>query len=78
MIKQADVDFIIISQSELVNYEGYSKLPLDRLPLYSNLIYPRMLHYRGGFRSHLDVLNDLKHKKFWNDSSFAAQISSEA
>jgi p-methyltransferase len=63
-------NFIIISQSEVVNYDEYSKLPLDRLPLYSNLIYPRMVHYGNRFHSHLDIINKLKYNIFWNDADF--------
>jgi anaerobic magnesium-protoporphyrin IX monomethyl ester cyclase len=60
--------FIIISQSEVVNYAEYSKLPLDRLPLYTDLVYPRMVYYKNGFRSHLDILNWLSFKTFWNEA----------
>ncbi len=62
-------DFILISQSDLVDYSGYSNLPLDRIDLYSSLVYPRMVYFKGGFRSHLDVLNSLKNNKFYSESS---------
>ena len=62
-------DFILISQSDLVDYSGYSNLPLDRIDLYSSLVYPRMVYFKGGFRSHLDVLNSIKENKFYSESS---------
>jgi len=65
--KMKNYDFIMISQSEMVNYEKYAKLPLDRLDIYKNLIYPRMVYYKGGFRSQLDVLNYLQKGEFWTE-----------
>jgi anaerobic magnesium-protoporphyrin IX monomethyl ester cyclase len=56
-----DFDFIIISQSEVTNYKKYASLPLERLPLFHHLVYPRMIYYEGGFRSHLDILNKIKY-----------------
>ncbi len=61
-------DFIIISQSEVVNYEKYAKLPLDRLDIYKKLIYPRMVYYKEGFRSHLDMMNIFRSDVFWVDA----------
>lgn len=61
-------DLIILSQSEVVNYEEYSKLPLERLPLFRELIYPRMIRFKGGFHSHLDVLNYLATGEFWAEA----------
>ena len=52
-------DFIIIAQSDSVDYAKYSKLPLARLPLFKNLVYPRMVHYNGAFLSHVDLLSML-------------------
>lgn len=65
------IDLILISQSEIVNYEKYSKFPRDRISLYQKLIYPRMVYYQNGFRSHLDVLNKLNTGLFWEEASYA-------
>ena len=51
----------------MVNYQEYSRLPLDRLDIYSHLVYPRMIRYKDGFRSHLDVINKLSRGKFWDE-----------
>lgn len=56
-----DLDLILIGQSEVVNYAGYSKLPLDRLEVYQELVFPRMVRYRDAFHSHLDLLNTIEH-----------------
>ena len=64
------VDFIIISQSEVVDYSAYSKLPIDRISLYSKLVYPRMVRYRNSFHSHLDLLNYFVYGKFWKDADY--------
>jgi anaerobic magnesium-protoporphyrin IX monomethyl ester cyclase len=56
--KVADrIDAIIIGQSEIVRYEAYSKFPLDRIHLYKDLVFLRMVHINGQFMSHLDVIN---------------------
>ncbi len=55
-----DYDFIIISQAEVVDYQRYSRLPLERIELYQDLIYPRMVYHQGRFYSHLDFLNSLR------------------
>jgi p-methyltransferase len=55
-----DTDLILIAQSEVVNYEAYSSLPLDRIDLCRELIYPRMIRFRGRFMSHVDLLNVLR------------------
>jgi anaerobic magnesium-protoporphyrin IX monomethyl ester cyclase len=62
-------DFILISQSEVVNYGGYSDLPMDRLDLFSKLVFPRMIYYQNGFRSHLDLLNYIRDDRFYSESS---------
>ena len=62
-------DLILISQSNLVDYSGYSNLPLDRVDLYASLVFPRMVYFKGGFRSHLDILNWIKNNRFYSESS---------
>ena len=54
-----NIDFIIIAQSEVTDCDHYASLPLERIELFSHLIYPRMVHYKGQFLSHLDLLNYL-------------------
>ena len=54
------LDLLLIAQSEVVNYDDYAELPLDRVELYQHHVYPRMIHYRGRFRSQLDCINLLK------------------
>lgn len=63
----ASIDFIVISQSDVVDYNKYSKLPLDRIELYQDLIYPRMVYYQGGFHSHLDLINGIKYGHLFNE-----------
>lgn len=65
-----DIDIIIITQSESINYNQYSKLPLERLDLYSELVFPRMLYYKKGFRSHLDVINFLSKGRFFSEADY--------
>jgi len=54
-----NIDLIIIAQSEIVNYAEYSKLPQDRIDLYKEIVYPRMVRHGGAFLSHIDLLNRL-------------------
>jgi p-methyltransferase len=65
-----DPDIILVSQSNVVDYEGYSKLPLDRLDLFETLVYPRMVHHEGQFRSHLDYLNFKTHGKAYAEATY--------
>ena len=65
-----DIDFILITQSETVDYGGYSKLPLDRIELYNELIFPRMVYYDKAFRSHLDIINILDKGVSFNDADY--------
>ena len=69
-MKNNNIDLILISQSEIVKYSKYSKFPIERISIYKNLIYPRMLYYKNAFRSHLDVLNKLRFGIFWDEASF--------
>lgn len=65
----ADLDLILVTQSNVIDYEGFSRLPLERLDLYKAMVYPRMLHYRGNFRSHLDYLNHRRFGKFFDEAT---------
>ncbi|HAT73169.1 MAG TPA: hypothetical protein DCS63_10175 [Elusimicrobia bacterium] len=65
-----DTDFIIISQADVVDYEAYSRLPVERIALFRDLVYPRMLYFRGGFRSHLDVLNYARRGSFFCEAGY--------
>jgi len=60
-----NIDLIFISQSEIVNYDKYAKLPVERVEVYKNLIYPRMVYFKEGFRSHCDMINYLRTGQFW-------------
>lgn len=51
------VDVLFISQSQMVRFEEYDQLPLDRLELYQNLVQLRSVHYGSGWKSHLDIFN---------------------
>ena len=63
------IDAIIIGQSEIVRYEDYSKLPLERIHLYKELVYLRMVHRNGQFMSHLDVINLVRSGKTFAEAS---------
>ncbi len=67
----SNYDFIFISQSNIFDYENFSDLPLDRLEIYKSLVYPRMVHYEGRFRSHLDYLNIRKFGSSYAESAYA-------
>lgn len=64
------VDAIIIGQSDIVRYDAYSALPLDRIDLFKDLVFLRMIHLDGRFTSHLDVLNLAAHGKTYADASY--------
>lgn len=64
----ANKKFILIAQSEIIDHEGFTKLPLDRVELYRDLVYPRMINYAGRFRSHLDVVNHFAFGRFFDEA----------
>ena len=64
------LDILLVSQSNVVDYDGYADLPLDRLDLYDTLVYPRMVHYEGKFRSHLDYMNHKRFGKFYHEATY--------
>ena len=64
------LDFIIISQSEVLRYEDYSSMPLERIDLYRNLVQLRMVYYDSGFRSHLDMFNKALYNKYFHEASY--------
>ena len=65
------IDAIVIGQSEITRYEEYSKLPVDRIEMFKDLVHLRMVHLDGRFTSHLDVLNYATTGKVYAESSFA-------
>jgi anaerobic magnesium-protoporphyrin IX monomethyl ester cyclase len=67
----SDPDIILVSQSNVVDYDAYSKLPLDRLDLFKSLVYPRMVRHEGEFRSHLDYLNFKTHGKAYAAADYS-------
>lgn len=67
----SDPDIILVSQSNVVDYDAYSKLPLDRLDLFKSLVYPRMVHHEGQSRSHLDYLNFKTHGKAYAAADYS-------
>lgn len=67
----ADLDLILVTQSNVIDYEGFGNLPLDRLDLYKSLVYPRMVHHEGRFRSHLDYINLRRAGMTFDDGDWA-------
>ena len=70
MLKKTDIDFIIISHSEVFDYSSYYKMPLDRIELFRPLVQLKMIYHFGGFVSQLDVLNKLTFGTFFHDANF--------
>lgn len=65
-----EIDCIIVASSETVQYEQYSKLPLERIDLYRNLVQLRMVYFDGGFRSTLDILNKILSNKYFFEADY--------
>ena len=66
-----DYDLIIIAQSDVVDYDAYSKFPVDRLELFETMTYPRMVRFQDRFRSHLDIMNHVRDEKFYTEADFS-------
>ena len=65
-----ETDCIIVASSETVQYEQYSKLPLERIDLYRNLVQLRMVYFEGGFRSTLDIFNKIISNKYFFEADY--------
>lgn len=65
------IDAIIIGQSEILRYEEYSRLPIERIHLFGDLVYLRMVHLNGRFMSHLDVINLVRSGKVFSEGTDA-------
>lgn len=65
-----NIDFVIISQSNISDFSEYSNLPLERIELYKPLVYPRAVYYRGGFHSHIDLCNFFRNGNFFSENSY--------
>jgi len=59
---------LLISTSDTVNYQEFSKLSLDRFELYENITNFRMIHFDGGFRSPLDILNKCIFDSYYSEA----------
>lgn len=64
------LDLILVTQSNVVDYEGFGNLPLDRSDLYKHLVYPRMVLHEGRFRSHLDYINRRVHGRYFEQGNW--------
>jgi anaerobic magnesium-protoporphyrin IX monomethyl ester cyclase len=73
LIKKDRIDAIIIGQSEIVRYEEFSKLPMDRIHLFQDLVFLRMVHIDGKFLSHLDVINLVRSGKTFSEADTDAE-----
>lgn len=67
----SQIDLIIVTQSDVVDYSKYSKLPLDKIDMYSELVFPRMVHYEGAFRSHYDIINRHRSGHYYTESDYS-------
>ena len=54
---------IIIAQSNIVDYEAYNSLGIERLDLYKTSVYPRMVRYKDN-RVVCGHLSTLEHLSF--------------
>ncbi|PKU25402.1 radical SAM protein [Telmatospirillum siberiense] len=63
-------DLILICQSNIVDAEAISKLPLDRLDMFSTLVYPRMVRHRDRFMGHLDLIDDACGRPAYADADY--------
>ena len=65
-----EYDLIFISQSDIVNYEEYSRLPVDRIELFRDLVFPRMVYFKNGFHHSLDIINYFRFGSFYADADY--------
>jgi len=69
------IDLIIIGKFETVDYQSYSKLPIERIDIYKNLVQTRMVYLDDGFHHFLDVFNKSKFDRYYENSDYAQRRS---
>jgi anaerobic magnesium-protoporphyrin IX monomethyl ester cyclase len=67
---KGNLDLIIIGKFETIDYAGFSKLPIDRLDMYRELVQLRMVYQDGGFHHFLDIFNKAKFGRYYEQSSY--------
>ena len=67
---KGNVDLIIIGKFETIDYASYSKLPIDRLDMFRDLVQLRMVYQDGGFHHFLDIFNKAKFGRYYAESSY--------
>ncbi|BAM91495.1 Fe-S oxidoreductase [Bradyrhizobium oligotrophicum S58] len=71
-----DWDFILICQSNVVEYDAFSALPIDRLDLFRSLVYPRMVRHEGKFVGHLDFINSISGRPNYFEADYPGRRQS--
>lgn len=66
-------DVIFLSQSQMVRFEDYDHMPLERVELYQNLVQLRSAYFAGGFKSHLDLINIARSGKTFHESDVSSE-----
>ncbi|MDO8607477.1 MAG: radical SAM protein [Phaeospirillum sp.] len=66
-------DLILICQSNIVDYESYSHLPIEAIDRYKTLVYPRMVRHDDRFVGHLDAINLSRHGGTYFDADYATR-----
>ncbi|MFH0868758.1 MAG: radical SAM protein, partial [archaeon] len=63
-------DYIHICQTNVLVADQYADLPVGRIDLFRTLVYPRLVHSDGAFRTHLEVLNKEKYNCYYQDADY--------
>ncbi|MBF0419911.1 MAG: radical SAM protein [Magnetococcales bacterium] len=69
-MKKRDIDIILIAQSNVIDNNKFSTLPKDRLSIYKNLVYPRLVRVEDRLVSHLDYINYHRTGRFYSDVGY--------
>ncbi|OUR98839.1 hypothetical protein A9Q84_05345 [Halobacteriovorax marinus] len=70
MNSQEKYDLIMIGKNQIVDFQKYSSLPLDRIELYQNLVQMRAVYFDNGFRHPFEVLNKFRHGKYYHEADY--------
>ena len=68
-----DTDVIVIAQSNIVDYNSFNALNIDRLDIFKTLVYPRMVRHEGEFMSHLDYINRKEYGRTYAESDYPSK-----
>jgi p-methyltransferase len=63
-------DLVFVEKARPVDYHGFSKLPLERIDIFRDLVQLRMVYYEDAFHPPLEIFNRIIYERYYEASSY--------